>query len=89
MNHNHPLWLQQDLERFLLDEQRHYGTVSLAEECSCKELEREFKPLRPTDMHGPPDWLNPHNGAHQRNNRHRDWIARLQEGFRKIQTESV
>jgi hypothetical protein len=89
MTHNHPLWLQKDLERFTLDEQRHYGAVSLAEECSGKELDRGFRPLLPTDLHGPPDWLNPHNGAHQRSNRQRDWIARLQEDFKKIQAECV
>lgn len=87
-SHNHPLWLQQDLERYRSDEQRHYGAVSLAEECSGMELEKVWKLLPELPYAGPPDWLNPENGSHQRNNRARDQREWFAKEFAKIQAET-
>lgn len=85
ISHNHPLWFQQDLERYHSDEQRHYGAVSLAEECSGMELEKVWKPMPPTSFVGPPDWLNPRNASQQRENRDRDQMEWFAKEFKKIE----
>lgn len=89
MNHLSPNWLQQDLGRFHSDERQFYSAVSLAEECSGPELEKPqgFRPLPNTDFVGPTDFLNPHNAAHQRQNRGRDQLEWFAKEFKKIKLE--
>ena len=87
-SHLDPLWLQKDLDRYHSDEKASYGAVSLAEECSGMELERVWKPLPELSYSGPPDWLNPNNGAHQRQNRSRDQREWFVKEFAKIQAET-
>lgn len=89
-SHNHPLWTQEDLDRYHSDERATYGAISLAEECSGPPPGWEEPPIvMPLDFLGPPDWLNPKNMAHQRQNMTRDELERISKEFQKLKTQTL